>query len=80
MYLQENIHTTRMKKPRKSCFANVMKIRVCSVNMSLYHRDKDFTLCKCRVLKSSCTNVVKARLYECSVQPCRQQRFQVAQV
>ena len=28
VYLR-NIHATRMKKPRKSCFANVMKIRVC---------------------------------------------------
>ena len=30
--------------------------------------DKDFSLCRCRILKSNFTDVVKVRLCECSVQ------------
>ena len=30
--------------------------------------DKDFRLCRCRILKSNFTDVVKVRLCECSVQ------------
>ena len=59
-----------MKEPQKSIFVNVMKIRFASVawKISLYHRDKNFRLCKCATLKSSCTNVVKVWLCQCSVQ------------
>ena len=38
---------------------------------SLVHNhivDKDFRLCRCRILKSNFTDVVKVRLCECSVQ------------
>ena len=108
VYVRKHTHPTRMKKPRKSCFANVMKIRVCECSVkyvtlpleikisgcasvepwnqvvqmwwksgcvsTVYNHivDKDFRFCRCRIkkstLKSKFTNVVKARLCECSVQ------------
>ena len=33
VYVRKHAHTTRMKKPRKSCFANVKKTRVCECSV-----------------------------------------------
>ena len=82
VYVKKTYTQQEWKSHGNHVFRMSWKLRCASVawNMSLYHRDKDFRLCKCRTLKSSCTNVVKARLCECSVQPYRRQRFQVVQV
>ena len=67
VYVTKHAHT-RMKKPRKSCFCECKWKSGCASvawNMSFYHNDKNFRLCKCRTLKTSCRNVVKFRLCEC---------------
>ena len=68
-YVKKHAHT-KMKKPRKSCFCECNENCSASVawNMSFYHKAKDFRLCKCRTLKTSCTNIVKFKLCECNVQ------------
>ena len=33
VYVRKHKHTTRIKKPQKSCFSNVMKISVCECSV-----------------------------------------------
>ena len=56
-----------------------IKLKISSCANVVYNDivDKNFRLCRCRTLKSSCTNVVKVRLRECSIQsyPCKNIRL-----
>ena len=68
----ESIHAARMKKPRKSCFANGMQIRVweCIVKMSLYQvENPEIKLYKCResqVVRVQCATISLTKISGCA--------------
>ena len=61
VYVKKTYTQQEWKSHGNHVFRMSWKLRCASVawNMSLYHRDKDFRLCKCRTLKSNCTKVWK---------------------